>query len=81
MRRLRELLRNGVSDVQYYMNLNKGGKGGSAPVAQQPYVNPTPPVEEASVDLEEDDMDKKKRTSKASLKIPLTTASDTGLKV
>lgn len=76
MRRLRELLRNGVpaNAIQYYMVLNK--KGGQ-PVTQ-PVVNPTPPVEDASVELEEDDNIKKK-TGKSSLKIPLSTSSNTAL--
>jgi hypothetical protein len=89
MRRLRELLRDGVADIQYYLVPHKGGKGGSAP-APAPVVAPTAPVEEASVKLDEDEDLKKKRTGKGSLKIPLSTskttglsntASDTGLKV
>lgn len=75
MRRLRELLRNGVSDIQYYMVLNKGGKGATV---SQPVVAPTPPVEDASVELDED-ADIKKKTGKSSLKIPLSTSSNTAL--
>ncbi len=50
---------------------------------QMPMVAPTAPVEEASVDVgDEDDDDKKKlKTSKKSLKIPLVKdATNTGVK-
>lgn len=77
MRRLRELLRNGVpaNAIQYYMVLNKNGKGATV---SQPVIAPTPPVEDASVELEEDD-NIKKNTGKSSLKIPLSTSSNTAL--
>ena len=80
MRRLRELLRNGVpaNAIQYYMVLNKGGGKGGTTTVTQPVVNPTPPVEDASVELEEDDNIKKK-TGKSSLKIPLSTSATTAL--
>lgn len=83
--RFRELLRNNVVDVAYYMCLHKGGKGA---VSAQPIVEPTPPVEDASVELSEDDNTKlRNKSGKATLKIPLassslnTTSSNTGLKV
>lgn len=45
-------------------------KGGKSAPKQLPQVAPTPPVEEASVDVDSDDVNKKK-TGKGSLKIPL----------
>lgn len=54
-------------------------KGGKGSVTQQPVVAPEPPVEEASVDIEDDEDTKKK--GRASLKIPLGTQSGVGLKV
>lgn len=88
--RFRELLRNNVVDVAYYMCLHKGGKG--ATVSAQPIVTPTPPIDDASVQLSEDDSEsatkKKLKEGKGSLKIPLAssslnsgTTSSTGLKV
>ena len=58
----------------------KGGKGGSAP-APEPMVAPTPPVDEASVQLDDKTSDKKKlKTGKKSLKLgKVTTAPTTGL--
>jgi len=66
-----------------------GGKGGSSRPA--PVQAPATPVQQAGIELigaEEDDADewddegrKKTRTGKNSLKIPLSVASDTGLKV
>jgi len=44
-------------------------------------VAPTAPVEEASVEID-DDVDKKKvKSTKQSLKVPLTAAPDTGLSI
>lgn len=91
--RFRELLRNNVVDVAYYMCLHKGGgKGGTTTVATQPIVAPSPPIDDASVQLSEDDNEsttkKKLKEGKGSLKIPLAssslntgTTSLTGLKV
>ena len=57
-----------------------GGKGASAP-APQPLIAPTAPVEEAGVEID-DDVDKKKiKSTKQSLKVPLTAAPNTGLNV
>ena len=56
-----------------------GGKGGGAPTPP-PMVAPAAPVEEASVEID-DEQDKKLKTSKKSLKIPLAENIDTGLKV
>ena len=58
-----------------------GGKGGASYEAPepQPIVAPTTPVEEASVELDEEDDKKKLSTGKESLKIPLTTSPTTGL--
>lgn len=56
---------------------NKGkGKVPEAP----PMIAPKPPVEEASVEIEKN-QDRKKRTGKASLKMPLAKATNTGLKL
>lgn len=79
MKRLSQLLRDGVADIQYYMQLNKGGGKGSAPVPP-PTIAPTPAVEEASVEIEDEEKKKKLETGKKELKIPLSTASDTALK-
>lgn len=76
-KRFRELLRDGCSDIKYYMQYNK--KGGTTET--QPIIAPTTPVEEASVKLSEDDEKKKLSGGKSTLKIPLSTASDVGLKV
>jgi hypothetical protein len=62
------------------MTYNGGGGKGSAPAAQ-PMINPTPPVEEASVEIEDDATKKKLDTSKKQLKIPLAETQNTGLKV
>lgn len=58
----------------------KGGKGGTV---QQPQVNPTPPVEDASVELssQQEDLKKKAKAGKGALKIPLAKEVDTGLNV
>ena len=59
----------------------KGGKGAVPEPA--PLVQPTPPVEEASVEIEDSDEEKlsKIRTGKGSLKLPLADTKTTGLKV
>lgn len=59
-----------------------GGGGKSAPAAPPPppVIAPTAPVEEASVEVDEDQK-KKTKTGKSSLKVPLTTSSETGLKL
>jgi len=57
--------------------LNKG-KGGSAPTPP-PMIAPAPPVEEASVEIDPL-KDKRVRTGKSSLKMPLVT-KNTGLKL
>lgn len=44
--RFRELLRNNVVDIAYYMCLHKGGKG--ATVSAQPIVAPSAPIDDAS---------------------------------
>ena len=76
-KRFSELLRNGCSDIKYYMQYNKGkGSAGT-----QPIIAPNAPVEEASVKLSEDDEKKKLSGGKSTLKIPLSTSSDVGLKV
>lgn len=60
-------------------------KKGGTTVVQEPQVNPAPPVEEASVQIEDEDEVKKRRAGKGELKIPLSpdaiTTPDTGLKV
>lgn len=76
-KRFRELLRDGCSDIKYYMQYNKG-KGA---VDTQPIIAPTSPVEEASVKLSEDDEKKKLSSGKSTLKIPLSTSAGVGLKV
>lgn len=57
----------------------KGGKGGTT--VQQPQVNPTPPVEDASVELssQQEDLKRKSKAGKGALKIPLATEVNTGL--
>lgn len=57
-----------------------GGKGGSPQVVQTPQVNPTPPVEETGLDMEEEVMKKKEQTGKSGLKIPLATSESVGIK-
>ena len=64
-----------------------GGKGGGkseTKVVEQPIVAPTPPVQDdASVEQssEQEDLKKKAKEGKGSLKIPLATDVGTGLKV
>ena len=55
-------------------------KGGSAP-EPQPVVAPVAPIEEASVELDEDDKKKKLKTGKSSLKMPTKIADNVGLKL
>jgi hypothetical protein len=66
-------------DMEDFRNLEFSFKKGAAPTPP-PTVAPTAPVEEASVEIE-DDENKRLRTGKSSLKMPLATATDTGLKV
>jgi len=64
----------------YYALLHGGGGKGAAP-EPAPMVAPTAPVEEASVEID-DDVDKNKvKSTKQSLKVPLTAAPDTGLSI
>lgn len=58
--------------------LNKGGSKGYTP---PPPVQPTPAVEEASLEIEDPDAKKKLQTGKSTLKMPISPAADTGLKV
>lgn len=58
-----------------------GGKSAPPPPPPQQQVAPTPPVEEASVKLEEDEGNKKLRTGKQKLKLPMSNTASTGLKV
>jgi hypothetical protein len=56
-----------------------GGKGGSpAPVVAK-QVNPSPPVEETGLDMDEDGKKKKEQTGRASLKMPIVTGDSVGL--
>ena len=55
-------------------------KGKGKGPAQTPMVAPAPPVEEASVEIE-DSKKKKARTGKSTLKMPLRSSKDTGLKL
>ena len=55
-----------------------GGKGSSAPA---PIIEPTPPVEEASVEIDEEDKKNKASTSKSALKVPMEISEKAGLKV
>lgn len=57
-----------------------GGKGGSyQPPEPQPIVSPTPPIEEASVELDEEEKDKKTNSGKGQLKVPLSVGEKAGL--
>lgn len=58
-----------------------GGGSSKGPTPAQPQVQPTPAVEEASVEMDEDSKKKKLGTSKSQLKVPLAPTVDTGLKV
>ena len=76
MTRLAKALLDG-GDLFASTTFHKGkGKG---PV-QPPMVAPTPPVEEASVEIE-DSKKKKARTGKSALKMPLRSSKNTGLKL
>lgn len=63
-------------NIEAMTTFNKGkGKAPEAP----PMIAPKPPIEEASVEL--DNKDKKRKTGKASLKMPIASATNTGLKL
>ena len=67
-----------------YKGGGKGGGGVETVVQSAPTPAPTPPIEDVSLQsaYSEDDKTKKKlREGKGSLKIPLATEVDTGLKV
>ena len=49
-------------------------------IPEQPTVAPTAPVEEASVEIGDEEKKKRARTGKAKLKVPMATKSSTGLK-
>lgn len=76
MNKLIRAMADGLSpeDVLVY----KGGKGTPPPTTA---VAPTPPVEEASLEIEDPDKKKKLETGKSSLKMPMAPAKDTGLKI
>ncbi len=65
----------------YFMLLNGGGGGKGGGAQYVPQATPPPPTEEASVDVEDTGMKKKVTQGKSELKIPLATATGTGLKV
>jgi hypothetical protein len=56
-----------------------GGPKGNPPADPVPIIAPTPPVEEASVQMEDEDSTDKTKTSKKSLKVPLQTSQNAGL--
>ena len=58
-----------------------GGKGGVTyqPPEPQPIVSPTPPIEEASVELDEEEKEKKTNSGKGQLKVPLSVGVKAGL--
>jgi len=58
----------------------RGGGKGSQP-AEVAQVAPTAPVQEASVEIDDPEAKNKLKTSKQSLKVPLATTVDTGLKI
>ena len=69
---------------EFSLDCFKGGKGGGSTTVEQPIVAPTPPVQDdASVEQssEQEDLKKKAKEGKGSLKIPLATDVGTGLKV
>jgi hypothetical protein len=86
MKRLQELLRNGVSDIQYYLQLNEGGGKGAipAPVATTPPPAPTASgaaTQEMATTPEEEEQKTKEALKKGtkSLSIPITGGTgDTG---
>ncbi len=62
------------------LNCYGGGGGKGVQKEEVPQVIPTPAVEEASVQIEDEDKkDKKASTSKSQLKVPLSPTVDTGL--
>lgn len=85
---MKKLLQNFMERLAYdgltieEMSQLAGGGGKSAPTIPPPppAVAPKPPVQEASVQLDENATKKRARTSKSTLKMPLaSTASGTGL--
>ena len=59
-----------------------GGKGASyQPPEPQPIVSPTPPIEEASVELDEEEKEKKTNSGKGQLKVPLSVGEKAGLNI
>ena len=57
-----------------------GGKGASYQAPEpQPIVSPTPPIEEASVELDEEEKEKKTNSGKGQLKVPLSVGEKAGL--
>ena len=60
-----------------------GGKGGGSyqPPEPQPIVSPTPPIEEASVELDEEEKEKKTNSGKGQLKVPLSVGEKAGLNI
>ena len=59
-----------------------GGKGGGVKYEApepQPIVSPTPPIEEASVELDEEEKEKKTNSGKGQLKVPLSVGEKAGL--
>ena len=59
-----------------------GGKGVSyQPPEPQPIVSPTPPIEEASVELDEEEKEKKTNSGKGQLKVPLSVGEKAGLNI
>lgn len=75
MNRLLKALQDGIHPMDVVLNK----KDAPAPTVE-PMIAPTPPIEEASVEI--DDKTKKKvRTGKSSLKMPLSTSANTGLKL
>lgn len=75
------------SPFESHMNFEKGGKGGSSAPAPlptpPPMVAPKPPVEEASVELDDPKKRKRQRTGKSSLKgtLPFAIGKKIGLKL
>jgi hypothetical protein len=57
------------------------GKKSSSTAEAQPIIAPTAPVEEASVEIDEESEKKRLNTGKSSLKMPVTTTPTTGLKI
>ena len=59
----------------------KGGGKGSAVQTPAPIIAPTAPVEEASVEIDEETKKDKLNTGKSTLKIPMAISEKAGLKV